>query len=109
MGMPSIMTPGPTDYVNLTAAGTYTYFIGQGACFNGVSVSQGSTGGAVTVYDNNAASGTVLIYAAGTTTSNTLIAPFGGDGVMCKSGYITIVATGSPFGQLNVLYEPSIP
>ena len=109
MGMNNIENPAPSQYVVISTATTTTIQVGVGAVCDGVIVSVAGTGSAVTIYDNNAASGTILVNAAATTTANTFIPCGPGDGVAVKSGYLTYVTTGSPAATILGLYEPSLP
>lgn len=70
----------------------------------------GGTASAITIYDSTAASGTIMLNAAATTTSNTGIATGTqgmGDGVLLKNG-LTVVTTGTA-SVINVFYSTYIP
>lgn len=84
-------------YANVTQAAAATVKSGPGG-FYGVVVTE-STSGTVTVYDNTAASGTVLFTKSSLAVGDVI--HFGGAAIAAKNG-IHVVVGGT--GTVNVLY-----
>lgn len=84
-------------YANVTQAAAATIKTGPAGLF-GIVVTA-STAGTVTVYDNTAASGTVLFTKAALAVGETI--HFGGLGIAAKNG-LHVVVGGT--GTVNVLY-----
>lgn len=85
------------SYANVTQAAAATIKTGPAKLF-GVTVTA-STAGTVTIYDNTAASGTVLFTKASLAVGDTV--HFGGVGLAAKSG-LHVVCGGT--ATVNVLY-----
>jgi hypothetical protein len=100
----NVVNPAPSEYTQVSGATTVT--IGPTVTsFDGFAVITAGT--AITIYDNSAASGTLLVNAAPTTSIGfQAFAPT--DGLQCKSGYLTIVTTNAAT-LVNVFYARQIP
>ena len=88
---------GKLSYANVTQAAAATVKFGPAGLF-GIIVTA-STSGSVTVYDNTAASGTVLFTKASLAVGDVI--HFGGLGIAAKNG-LHVVVGGT--GTVNVLY-----
>lgn len=91
------MTSNKLSYANVTQAAAATVKTGPAGLF-GIIVTA-STSGTVTVYDNTAASGTVLF--TKTTLAVGEVIQFGGLGIAAKNG-LHVVVGGT--GTVNILY-----
>lgn len=91
------MTSNKLSYANVTQAAAATVKTGPAGLF-GIIVTA-STSGTVTVYDNTAASGTVLF--TKTTLAVGEVIHFGGLGIAAKNG-LHVVVGGT--GTVNILY-----
>ena len=91
------MTSNKLSYANVTQAAATTVKTGPAGLF-GIIVTA-STSGTVTVYDNTAASGTVLF--TKTTLAVGEVIQFGGLGIAAKKG-LHVVVGGT--GTVNILY-----
>ena len=91
------MTSNKLSYANITQAAAATVKTGPAGLF-GIIVTA-STSGTVTVYDNTAASGTVLF--TKTTLAVGEVIHFGGLGIAAKNG-LHVVVGGT--GTVNILY-----
>lgn len=91
------MTSNKLSYANFTQAAAATVKTGPAGLF-GLIVTA-STSGTVTVYDNTAASGTVLF--TKTTLAVGEVIHFGGLGIAAKNG-LHVVVGGT--GTVNILY-----
>jgi hypothetical protein len=91
------MTSNKLSYANVTQAAAATVKTGPAGLF-GLIVTA-STSGTVTVYDNTAASGTVLF--TKTTLAVGEVIHFGGLGIAAKNG-LHVVVGGT--GTVNILY-----
>jgi hypothetical protein len=103
MSFNNVTNPAPSEYTQISGATTVT--IGPTvATYEGFAVVTAGT--AITIYDNSAASGTLLVNAAPTTTLGyQAFCPT--DGLQSKSGFLTVVTTGA--GVVNVFYARQIP
>ena len=91
------MTSNKLSYANVTQAAAATVKTGPAGLF-GLIVTA-STSGTVTIYDNTAASGTVLF--TKTTLAVGEVIQFGGLGIAAKNG-LHVVVGGT--GTVNILY-----
>ena len=91
------MTSNKLSYANVTQAAAATVKTGPAGLF-GIIVTA-STSGTITVYDNTAASGTVLF--TKTTLAVGEVIHFGGLGIAAKNG-LHVVVGGT--GTVNILY-----
>ena len=91
------MTSNKLSYASVTQAASATIKTGPAGLF-GIIVTA-STSGTVTVYDNTAASGTVLF--TKTTLAVGEVIQFGGLGIAAKNG-LHVVVGGT--GTVNILY-----
>ena len=91
------MTSNKLSYANVTQAAAATVKAGPAGLF-GITVTE-STSGTVTVYDNTAASGTVLF--TKTTLAVGEVIHFGGLGIAAKKG-LHVVVGGT--GTVNIIY-----
>jgi hypothetical protein len=107
MSFHNVVNPAPSEYTAITTLTTTT--IGPGViAFDGYQTVTGAATGTVTIFDNSAASGTKLVDTASTATAQTTIQSGPQDGILLKSGYITVV-TATAIGAVNVYYIRSIP
>ena len=91
------MTSNKLSYANVTQAAAATVKTGPAGLF-GIIITA-STSGTITVYDNTAASGTVLF--TKTTLAVGEVIQFGGLGIAAKNG-LHVVVGGT--GTVNILY-----
>lgn len=86
--------------IPLAAAGSGTVYTGQ-AGFRGFWLVPSATAATVTIYDNTAASGTVLAQWTTTATNQDKAADFA-DGVRCEKGLYVQVSTGTVTGHVRI-------
>jgi len=95
------------QYTQITTNAT-TIISNVPAILYGIQVITGGTTSTVTVYDNSAASGTLLINAGATTTSGSSISAAPGSAGLLLSTGITVVTAGAAAAVINVYYVSAV-